>query len=1100
MRRIHVLFPLALATTLSASASEPTGVDFFEAKIRPVLVDRCLKCHSAETKKLMGGLALDSKAGVLRGGDSGPAVIPGNLSESHLLQAIAYTGDFYDMPPDGKLSDATIADFRRWIEAGAPDPRTSNAAPTAPAASWPAVMAERAKWWSFQPLKRSPVPSTSSEEWSAHPVDRFIADRLAPAGLSPAAPADRSTLARRAAFVLTGLPPTPEAIAAYTDDSAPNAFSNMTDRLIDSPRFGEHWARHWMDVVRYCETHGSEEDALIPFAYRYRDYLIRAFNHDVPYNRFVREHIAGDLVSPRWNEALGINEAPLPLSIWQMTEYYHTPVDVVRESATISDAQIDVFGKAFQGLTISCARCHDHKFDPVSDEDYYALSGIFSGSRPAMQIIDRPQLLTRNNEPLAQLKSRLRSELSAQWQRDLETWPDEIAAATNWMAKNQPDSGPKSVRIANRKYDLSMRADRWRRAFQADSGSRLSELLPLTAAGPSNAHRFQRVFRDLQRTAARQLSSPIEGEEFADFRYGTLAGWRTSGIGLSDQGSKAGEFSVAAAGDRAVRAIHESGFHSSTISERHGGSLRSPEFILDHAAINVLAAGTGNARLRLVIENFQADGVLFASINRTLEPGAMKWIQLPVREQWRGRRAHLELLTRDDRPYVGRLSETSTLEKSDGRSSFSVARVLFHERRYLPKTPTSLHSDLFDRPIGDWNTFARKMAAVTRAAIVRWSEGNCTDEDARWLSLLLEARLLTNDVDRLSAIGGIVAEYRELENAIPIARRTPAVIDDGTGRDAPMYPRGNHLLPGAPVARRYLEVLGSDPADYSGTASGRLQLADEIVDRNNPLFARVMVNRIWNWLFGSALVGSVDNFGRMGETPTHPELLDHLAAKFIEDGYSVKKMVRYLIASKTWQLSHQTSLRAQEVDPGNRLHSHASFRRLEAESIRDSLFAIAGNLSADGVGPGVPNYYALAIDPDKQAKPGPMDGGGRRSVYLEVRRNFLNGFLTAFDFPPPIAPVGQRDVTSVPAQSLVLLNDPLVKAQASLWADRIRLQNGDGSARVRRMYLEAFGRSPTDAELARALSFVRASGPDERTAWSDLAHSMFNMKEFIHIR
>lgn len=1100
MSRLRKLLPLVLATSWVASASEPVGIDFFEAKIRPVLVDRCVKCHSAETKKLMGGLALDSKAGALRGGDSGPAVVPGNLSESLLIQAIAYTGDFYDMPPDGKLSESTIADFRRWIEAGAPDPRTNTAATVVPVATWPAVMAERAKWWSFQPVKQTAVPSTRADSWSRHPVDRFIADRLMAAGLSPAAPADRATLARRAAFVLTGLPPSPGAIAEFVDDDHPDAFARMTDRLIDSSRFGEHWARHWMDVVRYCETHGSEEDALIPFAYRYRDYLIRAFNNDVPYDQFVREHIAGDLLPPRWNEELSINESLLPLAIWQMTEYYHTPVDVLRESASISDAQIEVLGKAFQGLTIACARCHDHKFDPISDEDYYALSGIFSGSRPAMQIIDRPQSLTQNNQTLAELKNRLRSDLSAQWLRDIETWPEEIAAATNWMANNPADSGPKSVKIANRKYDLSPQSNRWRRAFQADAGSGLSELLPLTAAGPANAHRFQQLLRELQHTAARQRTSPIEGDEFADFRNGKLAGWRTSGVGLSDQGSKPGDFSVAAAGDRAVRAVHEAGFHSSTISERHGGGLRSPEFVLDHAAIHVLAAGTGKARLRLVIENFQADSVLFASINRSPEPGAMKWIQLPIREQWRGRRAHLELLTHDDRPYVGRLSETSTLEKSDGRSSFSVARVLMHDRRCTLEAPSGLHSDLFNRRVGDWNMFSRKIAAATRDAIVRWREGNCTDEDARWLTLLLEARLLSNDDRRSSAVGNIVAEYRRLENAIPIARRAPGVVDDDTGFDAPMYPRGNHLLPGAPVARRYLEVLGSDPADYSGAASGRLQLAEEIASPKNPLFARLMVNRIWNWLFGSALVGSVDNFGRMGDPPTHPELLDHLAAKFIADDYSVKKMIRYLIASKTWQSSHETTPRAHEVDPGNRLYSHASLRRLDAESIRDSLLAVAGNLSADGAGPGIPNYYALAIDPDKQAKPGPMDGAGRRSVYLEVRRNFLNGFLTAFDFPAPIAPVGRRDVTSVPAQSLVLLNDPLVKKQAAVWADRLLREYSDKTARVRRMYLEAFGRNPTESEVARSLAFVRSGGADARTAWSDLAHSLFNMKEFIHIR
>jgi hypothetical protein len=342
-------------------------------------------------------------------------------------------------------------------------------------------------------------------------------------------------------------------------------------------------------------------------------------------------------------------------------------------------------------------------------------------------------------------------------------------------------------------------------------------------------------------------------------------------------------------------------------------------------------------------------------------------------------------------------------------------------------------------------------------------------------------------------------EYRKREGEIPIAQRVPGVVDDRSGHDSAFFPRGDHTKPEAAIPRHYLEVLHSNKAHYAKATSGRLQLAEEVTDPKNPLTARVMVNRVWHWLFGQGLVATVDNFGRMGAEPTHPELLDHLASEFIAHEWSIKHLIREILLSETWQRSCQPPAEAGELDPSNRLWSHANLRRLEAESIRDSLLAVAGNLKLECYGPSVRVHYKTAVDPDKQPPSGPLDGQGRRSLYLEVRRNFLSQFLLAFDFPKPVATAGRRSETNVPAQSLALLNDPFVKQQALLWVKRICARTPDARQRIMRMYEEAFGRAPEAAELTQALALIGPTN-DDIAAWHHLAHGLMNMKEMIYLQ
>ncbi|MBI5773628.1 MAG: DUF1549 domain-containing protein, partial [Verrucomicrobia bacterium] len=424
--------PFALLRLLAAPTAAQT--EFFEKKIRPVLAGECYECHSA--KKQKGGLRLDWRDALLKGGDNGPAIVPGDAKKSLLITAITHARDDLKMPEKGvKLDEAVIQDFIAWVNNGAPDPRDTPPSADVAASTWDATLAARRTWWSFQPVTNAAVPTPKNAAWSEHPVDRFLVAKMEERGLQPASPADPRVLIRRLQFALTGLPPTPEEVAAFVRESSIGnrqlAFGNLADRLLVSPQFGERWARHWMDLVRYAETHGSESDPEIREAWRYRDYLIRAFNADVPLDELIREHIAGDLLpSPRLNRAEGLNESAIGIASLRLNEHGFQPVDTLDDQVKTIENQIDVLSKAFQGITIACARCHDHKFDPISQRDFYALYGVLASTRPAQVVVDAPELQTKNRAALAKLKGEIKLKLAEAW----------IAAADEVPKKLQPGS------------------------------------------------------------------------------------------------------------------------------------------------------------------------------------------------------------------------------------------------------------------------------------------------------------------------------------------------------------------------------------------------------------------------------------------------------------------------------------------------------------------------------------------------------------------------------------------------------------------------------------------------------------------------------------
>ena len=1000
----------------AVAAEDDARAAFFETRVRPVLAEHCYPCHGVEKQR--GGLRVDHGDLLLKGGDNGAALAPGMPDASRLLAAISYANVDLQMPPDGRLPESAIADLRAWIAEGAYWP--AEPVPSAKAVE-PAfdLAGRRARHWAWQPIQPTAPPAVRDAAWPRGAVDAFVLARLEAAGLRPAPEAERLTLLRRVSYDLTGLPPTPEEAAAYLADPSPQAYERAVDRLLASPQFGEHWARHWLDVTRYAETYGFEGDFDIPHAWQYRDYVIRALNADVPYDQFVREHLAGDLLpEPRRNTALGFNESVIGTGAWLMHQAQHAPVDVRMDCADRIDNQIDVMGKALLGLTVSCARCHDHKFDAISAADYYALAGFFRSARQDYTEIDPGGKLA---DAVASLRT-VRAEGEATLTKALEQATVRASAVP---------AGDAAFRLA------------------ADV-----QPAPSQSAAPS---------------------VPPEGFTlFEDFAQ-DLAGWYPSGeaFGVAPTGPAA----WARVGEQ-LRFVPAGVAHSGLLSPRVRGALRSQTFPLEHDYVFLRAAGTGG-RLRLVIEQYALREIVDLLFEKTLievnHGVEFRWFEMSGLAKYRGCNAYFELIDPGD----GFLAvDTILFGNAPLPTEFSEA-----DPAALPNAATP---EAWMQALAAWRTGTTSQAALAplNAAVDR-------------LGLPVEAYL---------------SAAREADAAVPAPVQVLALAE-GNGVDAPLYVRGNPKTPGAPVPRRFLEAI--DPAAQpmaDAQGSGRLALAERVLDPANPLTSRVYVNRVWSKLFGRGIVPSVDNFGALGQPPSHPELLDYLATQFRAQGWSTKQLIRELVCSATYRMaSAPGDLAAESADPANALLHRMPLRRLQAESIRDAILAVAGTLNTQSGGPSVKAYISPFMGGfRKPATSGPMDGDRRRSIYQEMRRNFLPAFLQAFDLPSPDTTHGQRNVSNVPAQAMVLMNDPFVAAQAEAWANSVLAVPRPGAeARIEALYWRAFTRAPKPEEVARGMAYLRAQAealgvtPDEALrdarAWTGYCHALFTLKEFIFI-
>lgn len=958
-------------------------LDHFENKVRPILVNRCNECHAGGESE--GGLSLRSRKSMLAGGETGAAIVPGDPDNSLLVKALHYD-DVYQMPPDSKLPEEEIRIIEDWIRESAPWPKLSDEEAAVAESSFD-IEVRKKEHWCWQPVVAPKLPAATD---SSKAIDWLLEKRLAEEGLKPNGPAVRSSLLRRISFDLTGLPPSLELVQQYAIDETLST-EQVVDQLLESPHFGERWARHWMDLARYAETHGHEFDYPIYGAWQYRDYLIRAFNADVPYDQFVVEHVAGDLLDdPRRNPDSDFNESVIATAFWFLGEATHAPVDSKEDEARRIDNQIDVMCRSFVGLTVACARCHDHKFDAISTKDYYALSGFFQSSRRQRQVIDKGRRFETAARKIGVLRNKLQAATDALM--------EQVAAVDS-----------------------------------ENLATRLAEVDPPRL-----------------RTRPEQFSNESVGETSSVEFPLSQEHWKTDGL--------------------AFAGMHHgtaNSINSGVNGDRFSGVAHSSTFEIKHRFIHIRAKAK-KARIELVVDGFRMhefNALLFKGlIHKNVNHDDFQWITI-------GRELYLHLGSR------------AWLEFQDlGEGSFEVDRIVFSHDRKPPKDPV----ETFD---------VSEIGSLIK--------GPHANDLVEWI--------LNNNLEGqfgADASAGKIRSLKKQIEAIDSELSLPwlvYVMTEGFPENEFVFVRGNHKTPGEVAPRQFLTALvGDDDSLDRAKGSGRLHLAKQIVDPSNPLTSRVIVNRVWHHLFGRGIVRSVDNFGVLGEKPSHPKLLDHLADEFVKDGWSIKRLIRKLMLTEAYARSSSPLSDAAEKDPENILLARANVCRLQGEAIRDAMFAASGRLDRKMFGVSVPVHITPFMNGRGRPKEsGQLDSGGRRSIYIATRRNFLSPMMLAFDTPIPFNAIGRRSVSNVPAQVLILMNDPLVLQQAETFAKRVIEKRNGIEQRIEYVYLNALGRRPDENEFRKSEAFIKSHASrlkldvDDVKVWADFCHVVFNVKEFI---
>ena len=1015
-------------------AKQQSESDFFESRIRPVLVEHCYECHNS-SNQAEAELAVDWRQGIRTETEHGTSVVPGDSGESLLLKVIKHEVEGLEMPEGGvKLEPSVIADFEKWINEGAFDPRNEPPSPEEleNATSWDATLEARKKWWSFQPISNPEVLNPgvpNSNDWSDHPVDRFVYAQAKANQLAVSPPAEDSVLTRRITFALTGLPPSPEQLSSVT--SGELTIEALVDQCLDSDQYGERFARHWMDLVRYADSHGSEGDPSIPNAYQYRDYLIRAFNQDVPYRDLIREHIAGDLLpKPRLNDELGINESAIGPAHWRLCFHGFAPTDALDEKVRFTDDQINVFGKAFLGLTISCARCHDHKFDAISQADYYALFGVLGSTRPAMRDVAIDSLRLNTKSKLAETKEKIKSGLVVAWQEQVNQLRQQFRGQDKALKNAAKEaSTPTHVLFL---WNQMQRHEGEQKGWQANWGKLKRQWLK------------QKTDRDKERRDASHYWDLANADD--------LDKWFGEGFDFF-QSRGPGQMKIASAGPGVVSSIYPGGVFSGLLSDRLPGVLGSPRFTVDEKMTAwVRCVGGGQATARYVVQNYPRSGTVYP-INE-LKNKNWHWQRFNL-DYWQGDQVHLELATAKDAPLQVRNSDRSWLGVRD-----------IVVRKTATGSPVDYSMEQWESILGSDQAISPKSLADLgdrlcdeyELAIQAWAADEMSDSQALLLDALLRDGMLPNTSRELPSVRGLVSQYREIEKELNPPVRVPGV-QEADSFDQALMERGDHRRLKEPVPRRFLEAIDSTP--YQTELSGRMQLADDLFRIDNPLTSRVIVNRIWLYLFGNGLVVTPDNFGRLGAKPTHPELLDFLANRMIEQEWSIKKMVRFLVLSKTWQQSSEVSPESARVDPENRWITHYNAKRLDAESIRDAMMATTGQLDSKMYGP--------SFSPNSSSK--------RRAVYVRSQRNNLDKFLAVFDSPVPFATTGKRNATNVPAQSLTMMNSPFVLGLAKDWANSTKTEfpQASNQEKIEWMFQKGLGRPAKPQELKMLMDYLEST-------------------------
>ena len=958
------------------TSASPEQIAVFETKIRPVLEAKCVGCHGP--KQHSGGLRLNKPISV--------------DFAARLVDAISYTGQV-KMPPSGKLPADEMAALTAWAKSGAPWP-TNLAPPTKSAKTF----------WSFVPTQRPTLPNVQARWWAQNPIDRFVLAKLEAQGLKPAPVADRRTLIRRATFDLTGLPATPQEIDAFIFDKKPNAFDRVIDRLLASPAYGERWGRHWLDVARYADSNGLDENLVFPNAWRYRDYVISAFNSDKPINRFFQEQLAGDLLPGAGDNEL-IATGYLSLGAKMLAED-----DPVKQELDVIDEQIDTTTKTFLGLTVGCARCHDHKFDPIPAKDYYSLAGIFKSTKT---MLNYKNMAEWNEQPLG-------SAVDRQKLTEIETQVKALKESAKKKREAADDALLKELQPQKSAYELAARK-------LIETEKTKSELQPVISSDSDKAPAIAIV------------------QEAEDYVSGNVTKDRDGfgkGIGVL---VNRGEFPNRTEYDIKVS---EAGPYQLDIRYASG----------DPRPIQVFANGT------LVLSNAAGQ------VTGGFQPEHQKWFAEGVFFLHEGIN-HLKFERESYFPHIDKF----LLVLRPGQQPTESLGLIASAQRLIP----DIVRDVADR-IKNGNDVKIELP----------------DNADPFLPAPIAKELKVLD-----------AKIAELEKSKPPLPRAMAV-GEGTPTDLKVHIRGNYLTLGEDCPRRFPSaVCGPNQPPVPANHSGRLELAQWMSDGKNPLTARVFVNRVWRWRFGKGIVASVDNFGALGDLPSHPELLDWLATTFVsEDGWSLKKLHKRMMLTNTYQMSGLYNQRAANLDPDNRLLWRFPRQRLEAEAIRDSILFVSGTLDRKMGGTTMNLKPRSYVTSTANADPIKYDSL-RRAVYLPVIRSALYDVYTAFDFGDPTVMNGDRSSTTVAPQALFMLNSAVVlgatRAQAETLLKNSRLSDDQ---RVQQLYRTCYGRLATPDEVSLAKTYVsrfeaaysKSKNP-RLSAWQSLCKAVIAANEFIYV-
>lgn len=924
---------IALLCSHITGRAADSGVEFFEKKIRPILLDECYQCHSQDNK-IKGDLRLDWKGGWLTGGKSGPPIIPGQVGKSLLIQAIRHTHSDLKMPPKKKLSQEQIINLERWVAMGAPDPRGSE---TNSNEQKKLNLEALRKFWSFQPIRKHKIPQPGNTDWPLNDIDRFILAEQERNEISPVEEAKAQTLLRRIHFDLTGLPPEPEKIDEFLQKHSKNsqsAITDLIDELLSSDDFGIRWGRHWLDVVRYADSTGGGRTALLDQAWRYRDYVVNSFNKDKPFNQFIKEQIAGDLIQGVTHEEQ--KESLIATGFLLLGPTNYELQDKTTLEMDIIDEQLDTIGKSFLGLTLGCARCHDHKFDPISSADYYGMAGILKSTKSVIH--SNVSTWNKRSLPL----SAKEKELADKLRQSIESKKKTI----NELKPQLEGTTPKSVNIKSLAGIVIDNADAIKKGNWVKSTS-------------NNGYVSSNYIHDDKK----------------------------------DKGSKSVTYKVN---------IKESGKYEVRASYTPGTNRekKTPIFVK------------------------HAEGETTVFINQTKDPSI-----------------------------DGAFISLGSYQFNEGT----------HEAVIISNKNTS--------------------AVVIADAIQFLNANEPPTVKPQWAE---DQTKLKETIKKLED------ELKGLQKKNPQNAKVIAVEDHKSPNDIHIAIRGNVHSKGAMTQRGFIEVISRGPKPtIEKSSSGRLQLADWIANKDNPLTARVFVNRVWSHLFHQGIVSSTDNFGHTGQSPANPKLLDHLASEFIEEKWSVKTLIKKIMLSRTYQLSSGSDSANYIKDPRNKSLWKQNRRRLEAEAIRDSILTISGELETTKGGP--------SIRPGTKTEYGYKFDTLRRSIYYPVLRNTLPEIMQVFDFADPNLVTGKRNVSSVPTQALFLMNNPFVHEQSKIAAKKLMTTTlKEDHEKIEFAYKTSLGRKPTSREIEIIYNFLRTQ-EKPLTAWTHIFHGLFSSIDFRHV-